>query len=176
MSRFPGLGAIITSLWWLVLMAFVGLGLPGVRHAFIESPDAQVATLAKWGTSDSMLTSSATAYSSQDFIDALSDLPEGDLILFVANSGDVGFSLGYFHTCYFGAPRRTVPLRCDNPNHEARFFSPIPAGSVRIAAVVFYAMEPPPQFSEGRRIGPRLVVVPYSKLIAEITDWKYFCQ
>jgi hypothetical protein len=162
-------------LWLLLLGAFVGGGVLGARATF-RSPQSRVPAMSRWGTSDLMLTSTGTAYSAQSLIDALADLPEGDLILFVANSGDIGFSLAYFHTSYFAAPRRTVALRCDAAGGEGQLFNPIPSGSVRTAAVVFYAMEPPPQFSGGRRAGANLVVVPFSMSIAGRSNWKHFCQ
>ena len=162
------------AVWGILLATFLAVGSRGIWQAIGSA--SLVENISVWSTSDKMLASTGAANSSQALIDALADLPEGDLILFVAASGEAGSTVAYFHTAYFGAPRRSVILSCNNVDRGPLFLAPIPSGSISIAAVVYYGMEPPPRFSGGRRVGPRLVVVPFSKPVAEVSDWKYFCR
>jgi len=131
--------------------------------------------MAQWVTSDSLLAQARVAPSSDKIIDALSDLLEGDLILFVGDGSDPDLTIAYFHISYFGAPRKIAAIKCGSPGQPAKFFKPVPAESRRIAGIVYYSMQPPQWIPGGKRVSPRLLVVPFSKPIKEISDWTYFC-
>jgi hypothetical protein len=100
------------------------------------------------------------------------------LILFVASGPepDLGYSLVYFHTYYFGSPRNVAVMRCDGPDGSPVFVGPIPSGSKKLAGVVFYPSAPPAKFSQTIVLSPRLTVVPLSKSLEEISNWTYFCR
>jgi hypothetical protein len=160
--------------WGLVLIAFVWLGLQNVADT-IKSLNSKASTMGQWATSDSLLSQARVAPSSGEILDALADLPEGDLILFVGGGTDPDFSIAYFHISYFGAPRKITGMRSGPKGQPPMFFVPIPSGSEKLAAIIYYSMQPPPHITGGNRVSPRLIVVPFSKSIKEISDWTYFC-
>jgi hypothetical protein len=122
-----------------------------------------------------MLKQWSIAPSAQSMQDALADLPDGDVVLFVSGGKDPERMVTYFHTGYFSTPRRLASVFCGHPGRPGGFFAPLPPDAVKVAGVVFYAMLPPPEFSGGRQVSPQLRVVPYSKPAKEITDWTCFC-
>lgn len=157
----------------VLLAGYVRVGLTGLSASM---KDLKLET-GQWITSDSWFTRGEVADSSEGFRTALSRLPPGDLILFVAPKAhaDLGYSLAYFHTYYFGAPRRMAAMTCDGPGRSVVFVGQVPAGSKKLAGVVFYSAKTPLQFPDGVVLSSRLTVVPLSKPLEEISDWTSFC-
>lgn len=161
------------TVWGLALGAFVWFGGREDRLAIIRHSPTSV--MGQWGTSDLLLRQWAIAGSGQAIQEALADLPEGDVILFVGGGKNPEQSFAYFNVGYFGRPRRLASILCGQPGQPRGFFAPLPPDADKVAALVFYALNPPPEFSGGRQVSPQLRVVPYSKPVREITDWTCFC-
>ena len=105
--------------------------------------------------------------------------PRGELLLLVSTAPPMDRGSLYLQMSYFLAPRAVAQLDCA----PQPYLLTGAAGEQRLAGVVYYAMSPPPWIVAGRPAvavsgdgAKRLLFVPFTGQVKEISDWTQFCR
>jgi hypothetical protein len=160
-----GLISILSS---VSLLAFVigGLGatLTSMEHRIYTPPVAS-----QWATTDRWLGVIHAVDPSRAVLEALTDLPSRDMILFVGPDDASSLMQTYYAVSYLSWPRPVAAIGCQDMGNPSIIVQP--PKSTRMGGAIYFLLHPPSWLPEGKSVGSELMVVPLS----EMREWSSFC-